>query len=327
MDVRAATDSDIPEIILLLRQSLGESLMPKSEAYWSWKHKANPFGPSPVLVSTDAGKIVGVRAFMQWRWVDGNKQYRALRAVDTATHPGYQGKGIFKKLSLSLVEICKKEGYDFIFNSPNKQSMPGYIKMGWSEVGRMPLSISLRRPLRMARRLITSELGQMQAVVDNSLDYYLKHPNLGDLLAFHRQQNGKLATDLSTEYLDWRYRKVPVARYIAVGQERGNVLVALIIGRIKETKLGREFRITDSLLGDQVDFKQLQSKLNETKRIMHVDYTTQSSSVDPKNRQLTGRLRVNLPIGPIVTVRPLQTNNAIKNFIDWSPTLGDLELF
>ena len=50
-----------------------------------------------LLVQEDNGRIVGVRAFMQWRWVQEGKVYKALRAVDTATHPDYQGKGIFKR--------------------------------------------------------------------------------------------------------------------------------------------------------------------------------------------------------------------------------------
>src|SRR5688572_23337100 len=106
MDIREATDSDIPEIIALLKISLGESLMPKSERYWRWKHIENPFGRSPVILCWDEGKLVGVRAFMRWEWISEGQLYRAVRAVDTATHPDYQGKGIFKKLTLSLVESC-----------------------------------------------------------------------------------------------------------------------------------------------------------------------------------------------------------------------------
>ena len=127
MEVREATEEDIPAIVNLLKQSLGESLMPKSEKYWRWKHLENPFGKSPVLLCWEGKTLIGVRAFLRWEWALQGKVIRAVRAVDTATHPDYQGKGIFKKLTLSLVDTCTKAGDKFVFNTPNKQSKPGYL--------------------------------------------------------------------------------------------------------------------------------------------------------------------------------------------------------
>ena len=98
MIIRPATYDDTPAIIELLKKSLGESMIPKSAALWSWKHEQNPFGPSFVLLAEENNELIGVRAFMQWQWVWNDKIYRAIRAVDTATHPKHQGRGIFKKL-------------------------------------------------------------------------------------------------------------------------------------------------------------------------------------------------------------------------------------
>src|SRR5688500_12323348 len=117
MEIREATEADIPAIVALLKISLGENLMPKSDRYWRWKHLENPFGPSPVLLCWEGGNLIGVRAFMRWRWMWEQKNYHAVRAVDTATHPGHQGKGIFKRLTLSLVERCRHEDH-FVFNTP-----------------------------------------------------------------------------------------------------------------------------------------------------------------------------------------------------------------
>jgi N-acetylglutamate synthase-like GNAT family acetyltransferase len=50
MEIRPAHENDIPAIVELLKLSLGESLMPKSEAFWRWKHIDNPFGKSPVIL-------------------------------------------------------------------------------------------------------------------------------------------------------------------------------------------------------------------------------------------------------------------------------------
>ncbi len=99
LQIRTAVEEDKPSIINLLRESLGESTIPKSESLWTWKHELNPFGKSFVMVAEENEMIIGVRAFMQWHFERRGKLYYAIRAVDTATHPAYQGKGIFKKLT------------------------------------------------------------------------------------------------------------------------------------------------------------------------------------------------------------------------------------
>ena len=142
MDHRKATEADIPEIIQLLKKSLGESLIPKSQELWNWKHLHNPFGKSPVILADENGQLVGLRAFLKWEYQVGSETLFACRAVDTATHPDYQGKGIFKNLSLSLIDEIKNEGVNLIFNTPNSKSTPGYLKMGWEKWGKLPLKLN-----------------------------------------------------------------------------------------------------------------------------------------------------------------------------------------
>ncbi len=149
MTIRIATEQDTEAIVALLKLSLGDVSTIKSATYWRWKHIENPFGKSHVLIAEEDGIIVGIRAFMQWRWSNGSREFTALRAVDTATHPDYQGKGIFKKLTMELIDRRRAAGDDFIFNTPNDQSRPGYLKMGWQVVGRLPVALSIRRPVRM----------------------------------------------------------------------------------------------------------------------------------------------------------------------------------
>ena len=70
---------------------------------------------------------------------------RAVRAVDTATDPDYQGRGLFTRLTLQAIDELRAEGVDFVFNTPNDQSRPGYLKMGWQVVGTLPTHV---RPTR-----------------------------------------------------------------------------------------------------------------------------------------------------------------------------------
>ncbi len=135
MTIRPTTPADRPAIIDLLQRSMGETSTRKSETYWQWKHEENPFGPSPVLVAETDGRLVGVRAFMRWAWSQGNDTLSALRAVDTATDPDYRGQGIFKKLTLQLVEDCRREGDHFIFQHAQRKKRSRLPENGVAEAG------------------------------------------------------------------------------------------------------------------------------------------------------------------------------------------------
>ena len=92
MQIRKGNPEDIPQIIDLLRVSLGESLIPKSIELWQWKHQDNPFGASPVILAEEKGALIGIRVFLKWEYSWGGKVISACRAVDTAVHPNFQGK-------------------------------------------------------------------------------------------------------------------------------------------------------------------------------------------------------------------------------------------
>ncbi|MBT1709597.1 GNAT family N-acetyltransferase [Fulvivirgaceae bacterium PWU5] len=329
MIIREATEGDIPSIVALLKISLGESLMPKSEAYWRWKHQDNPFGASLVMLSCEGDTLVGLRAFMRWQWKADGQLLDAVRPVDTATHPQYQRRGIFSKLTQAALEQSRQRGYHFVYNTPNKSSKPGYLKMGWSEAGKLPIDLRAVRPVSMACNVLSLRRTTPVAGNDHSLAGYLEHPGLEALLKqqdrFHPAQ---IVTAHTPRSLAWRYRDVPVARYFACGVTRGNTLDALVFYRIKPSKAGNEFRITDVFLSDQADTKQVRRAIAEKVALHRADYVT-ISGVHARGMVqglLTGR---GMKIGPTVVVRDLggDTTARLHDFQAWAPSVGDLELF
>lgn len=330
MEIRTATEADIPAIVNLLKLSLGEGLMPKSIDYWLWKHRLNPFGESPVLTCWEQGTLIGVRAFMRWDWISSGKTYKALRAVDTATHPDHQGKGIFKKLTLALVNHATKSGEDFIFNTPNLQSKPGYLKMGWQAVGNLPIVFSMQRPANVIRNFMGSRRKSSPLFIGSSIDYYLDHPRLQSLVDEHGRELGTmLRTHVSVPYLKWRYRDVPVASYVAIGEEQSSELIGLLIGRIKSSRLGNELRITDCFLKPGNDFGSFEKKIAAYKKENAVDYCTVSGLGVEKQNRMVGSPFFKGSFGPMVTIRSLSLTDLgiLQKFRQWSPSLGDLELF
>lgn len=306
MTIRVAEESDITNIVQLLKLSLGEGLMPKSEAYWRWKHMENPFGVSPVLLAEVDGMLVGVRAFMRWEWSDGKQLYQAVRAVDTATHPDFRGKGIFKKLTLGLVDTCQKQGVHFVFNTPNQQSRPGYIKMQWQDAGRLPVRFKLVTPFHKWMIKLNPSF-----VIKTCADW------LRDI-ELTSDKKERLHTPISTNYIHWRYVTVPVAQYFVITNG-----VEAVIFRVKINRWGKEFRITDCFhQGEKLSIA-IQKQILREASLQGARVITCSGI----QAGVSGGIVFHR--GPQVTVRNLNYNafESLVAFKNWSPTLGDLELF
>lgn len=327
MEIREATEADIPGIVDLLKVSLGEGLMPKSAGYWRWKHHDNPFGTSPTLLAFEKQELVGVRAFMRWNWQDNQQLFKAVRAVDTATHPKHQGKGIFKKLTLMLVEESRKDGVHFVFNTPNNSSKPGYLKMGWQVAGKLPICVKVCRPLSTLVRVAGLDRPVTTATDDSRLDYFMAHQGLAELLRKDAEQQRSIHTQVTVNYLKWRYKEVAVARYFAEGLEHDGQLSAVIFYRMKTGKAGTELRITDVFMESERYRPEVARLMKDRINSHDANFVTVSS--DHKWILKSNFTFSSLKVGPIVTVRDLDRGpmNNLLEFRRWAPSLGDLELF
>jgi len=329
IEIRQAADQDIPAIIDLLKASLGESFLPKSERYWRWKHIDNPFGRSPVLVATEEGVIVGVRAFMRWQWKTSTQTIHAVRAVDTATHPSAQGRGIFTKLTMALIEDGRQQNFDLVFNTPNEKSMPGYLKMGWKKAGKLPLELNISHPVNMIFHGVLKQHASLPDTSDGSVDTILSDPRIAGLLGdFQKLSQDKFSTDFTPQYLRWRYTTIPVAAYYAAKIERGNDLRTVLIYRLKATRWGVEFRVADAFYRHPEERKPLRRLISEEARRQKAAFISRSGADGLSI--LPGLLTKNVAIiGPMVTVRDILPDRAaqLMNFENWSPSLGDMELF
>ena len=341
LTTRLATDADVPAILALVSRSLGEGSIPRSVDYWRWKHVDNPFGRSPCLLSESDGQIAGLRAFMRWRWSSGGRDVPAVRAVDTATHPDWRGKGIFSRLTLALVEQMKAEGVAFVFNTPNAQSRPGYLKMGWTSLGRTNLRIRLARPLRVARTLLRRRA--VAAAGDDAGDSewgsgfapaaeLLAQPGVDTLLGGAPDGDPRLVTRTTREYVAWRYTAVPGFRYYAAWTLERDARAAVLF-RLKRQGAFRELRVCDLLVGPEKRSTAAASALlRSVVRRSGADYGSAMAGAGTREHAALWRSAF-LPaphVGPIFTVRPLAPDVSPvdpKAIANWRLSIGALELF
>ena len=329
--VRQATSADTHDILNLIATSYNRETSSPSTDYWQWKHEANPFGASPCLVAESNGRLVGVRVFLRWNWYSESHCIRTARAVDTATHPDWRGKGVFSRLTMQLVEQMQKEGVSFIYNTPNANSMPGYLKMGWAPVTRIPLWI---RPTHIAA-LAGRTLSGIQAtapVLDEfgTVAEVLNDPRLPAFLADVTPNDTRYHTAHTPGYLRWRYRDVPGIFYgarLETAGDAGALVIARgrVRGRLREVTIS-ELLVTPSTRGARVA-RMLLSELIDT---ADTDYVAACAASGTTARQALARVGF-LPapcIGPHFTTRRLSSVGLDPSrWASWRCSIGDLELF
>jgi GNAT superfamily N-acetyltransferase len=335
--VRPGTPDDTGRILDLVKQSLGEGLIPRESAYWMWKHHANPFGTSPSLLAESEGRLVGLRVFMRWTWQVGGASVAAVRAVDTATHTDWRGKGIFSRLTLKLLDQMKAEGVSFVFNTPNSQSRPGYLKMGWVSMGQTSFWVRPLRPVeliraRMSKRASVASPSAAPAEQGSPVRSLMEQPDLARFLEALPVPPDRFATPRSSDYLRWRYSAVPGFEYRASWRFDGDHGAAVIF-RTKRQSPIRELRFCEVLVGDSARSRRLGRQLLRSiarGSDAHVATAMTVTGTAPHNVLIGAGFLPAPRMGPVMTVRPL---NAVTGGRDplqrssWHLSAGDLELF
>lgn len=244
--IRPCSREDEPAVLELVRGAFGEPPGgQRTTAFWRWKHVDNPFGRSYALCAVDAptDTIAALRVLMRWtlRAPDGGIR-RPVRAVDTATHPDHQRRGLFSELTRHAIQDLGRQGVPFVFNTPNRNSLPGYLKMGWQAVARWPVYV---RPVRwrntirhlVGRRASVSHDADLTSTGAGLLAWQVFRERYGtavaEIVAAHEAGRHLVGyrTERTLEYLDWRYGAHPHLEYHVHVLDSGGTLEGFLIVR------------------------------------------------------------------------------------------------
>lgn len=277
-------DEDLEKIIPLIQSNLDETY---TLNFFRWKHLENPFGKSYGLLALDGEKIVGLRMFMFWEFNTQKGKIKAIRPVDTVTDENYRGKGIFKKLTLDgLQNILGK--YEIIFNTPNKNSLPGYLKMGWRKLESVDyFRVGLINPF----------------IKSSSFSIILTHQ-----INFKKEKSiSHSGTFLSDEFLKWRYKDAMY--HVAHFPSEENYVI------YKKNKINKiSSLVIYEIIGDSEKHGIILNSLAKKANTPFVYYYES----DVKNGQFLKSFKKN---SPVVVIK--NDKCFIGNTLDFS--LGDLE--
>ena len=115
-----------------------------TSSYLDWLYVANPDGPAVGFDAWDGERLAAHYACIPARaWIEG-RQTLVLLSLNTATHPDYQGQGLFTKLAAATFEAGAAAGFDGVYGVANANSTPGFIrKLGFQLVRPLEARIGL----------------------------------------------------------------------------------------------------------------------------------------------------------------------------------------
>jgi GNAT superfamily N-acetyltransferase len=317
IQIRRAIDVDLPQVLRLLEASLGWVPDEIHGKFFAWKHRDSPAGASPAWVAVDPAddeRVVGFRTFMRWEFEWDGRLIPAVRAVDTATHPDYQGRGVFSRLTLTALEALREEGVSFVFNTPNERSLPGYLKMGWHIVRRLPPHLLPRSPgalLRTVRARTAADKWSQRAQFGVAAAEAFGERGAVQALLAECSPSKELHTQRTPDFLAWRYGFEPLQYRVVTA--RGDLRDGVVVLRVRRRGRATEAAICDVLTPAG------------TRPGAIVRRALRESRADYALRLGSGMVRVP-GSGPLLVCRPLaEPSPPAKR--QWDLTLGDIELF
>ncbi len=126
--------SDLKSQVVNILQHLWGNDESGNLSHFKWKYVDNPYTERPPgIVALYKGNVIGFRGYFATRWQihKKNDSIIVLCPGDTCVHPNHQRKGLSVTMGkMAMEEYASK--YKVFFNfSSTKNSVPGYLKIGF----------------------------------------------------------------------------------------------------------------------------------------------------------------------------------------------------
>jgi GNAT superfamily N-acetyltransferase len=165
--------------------------------YLAWLYVDNPDGQAVGYDAWDGDRLAAHYVCIPARaWVEG-AEVPVLLSLNTATHPDYQGKGLFTKLASMTFEAGAAQGFDGVYGVANANSTPGFVrKLGFQLVRPLEARIGVGG-LRHGEKAAASTLSFERSWSADALRWRCANPHNpvylkpgGGKLRFHAAASG-----------------------------------------------------------------------------------------------------------------------------------------
>lgn len=115
-------------------------------AYLAWLYRDNPAGSVVGVDAWDGARLAAHYACVPARARLDGADRRVLLSLNTATHPDYQGRGLFTRLAEATYDAGARDGHVLVYGVANANSTPGFLrKLGFSSAGQLDARVGVGR--------------------------------------------------------------------------------------------------------------------------------------------------------------------------------------
>ena len=241
-EIRLYQTDLLPQVTKVLSYLWGENHA-QNLSYFQWKYHENPYTDDPLgIVCLYQGEVIGFRGYFATKWQiqEKNTDFYVLCPGDTCVHPDHR----LKKLSLIMGNRAMeeyKDQYKFFLNfSSTKNSVAGYLKMGFvplidkAYINRdnifviMSYIISANKKVELHEGKIT--FGEFDEIVVTD------SPKPQEMAAIINRQNShrhKITLSQDEKFFKWRFRH-RANKYIFYFYRHNNVISGYVVMKVSE---------------------------------------------------------------------------------------------
>ena len=213
----------VKQMIETLFLGLGDP-QTKDDDSFTWKHIDNPAGHTIFSYAMDTKKnivisLIGVSP--RYFWYNGMR-YLCHEAVDASTRPEYGRMGLFSGLFRICLETGGKRGGNYTYGFPNFNSIRGFLKVGFENIGGISMLLKPRKYLKLGWTLLArrrSALSSYKPIyLENKANEFEKQcmPGIADILSDGHHAGNFLYGDRDVELIRWRFFRRPGFTYFPV---------------------------------------------------------------------------------------------------------------
>lgn len=150
---------DFPAVLTMTREQYGPENDISNQDFLQHQYFENPAGDALIdlAVDAEAGTLAGQYVVWPMRFLVFEEIRQCTNSLNTLTDKRYRGKGIFIGLAEKVYHEEAECGHALCYGMPNPNSYPGFIKkLGFKELGRMPLMLRPLKPSHMVREFLRS---------------------------------------------------------------------------------------------------------------------------------------------------------------------------
>lgn len=201
---RFAEPGDREKVIELLTDVFSnqqKSDRQRSSDSWKWKHEENVFDETVTIVADLNGRIIGTGTLWPFHFDLGGTSHLSYQTCSLAVAEDYRGHGVFRNINRVRLETAIERNASFLFSFPNRNSLPGYEKMGWTLLGKIPWFVKPLRPVNILRDKLSDSKVSTPFTPDSDdqlkgRDIVFEHPlRMADEIVLHK----------SAKFFEWRY--------------------------------------------------------------------------------------------------------------------------